>query len=1199
MRERFPYSFRLRYCVRAFLLGWGVVGLAAALWAQGNESEAERSALRKESALEQGLPFIRYYAPKEYQGDMQNWAIVQDKRGVLYFGNSFGILEFDGIEWRNIPVSNGSLVRSLAVDSAGVIYVGASNEIGCLVPDSAGQLYYQSLVHLLPPDERSFSDIWSVHAGPQGVYFLSDNYLFRFDGHQIRSWPSRGRYFFLTFLVKQRLYIHELGIGLCELTSDSLQLLPEGDRFADHGVHAVLPYPGGRLLVGTRTTGLSLYDPHATGDSLSPRYTPFAPALSAQLQRDHLYFGTQISPEEYALATHEGGVYIIDLQGKVLQRINRAQGLRQDNVKYIFKDQEGLLWLGLDKGIARVDINSPFRFWNEHNGLEGTVQAIVRHQGVLYVGTTSGLFYLQEGRFWRIPGLNTQCWDLLSYHTPSDTGGQTTVPHLLAGTNFGLYEVNPLGQQRFELNWIRQGRAVMSIVPLVSAPGRLCLGLNNSLSLLEYEAGRWRDLGKVAGLRDKVDQIVEDTLGNLWVAAAFQGLRYLDFRAQPDRLLQPRIETFDAQHGLPDPKNVRLHRHESNVLFATTAGLHRFDAGQRHFLPTDLYGADMGKPDIRLTHMVSDVRQHLWVHLQQENRRGIECLVPDERGQYQRQAVPFTRLPQMSVQTIYPEAEGNVWFGGSEGVFRFDARRAQSYGEPFQTLIRRVTLGRDSVIFRGAHVRPSEAHPFRLVALQQPAAQATVLSYAFNNITFHCAATSFEDESANRFRFFLEGFDGRAQSSEAYKWTDWTDKAVKEYTNLPAGKYLFHVMARNVYQSHGNIATFQFEVLPPWYRTMGAYTAYAMLFAFTIWGFVRVNTKILEQDKQRLEQLVASRTEEVTVANQTLERQKKEIEAQAQRLQAANQESAEKNAQLEQRKREIEQQNQMLELRNREVAEQRDLLSRKNNEIEAQNRNIHDSIAYASRIQQAMLPRPELLHQYLPDILFFFRPREQVSGDFYWCAQRGDVFLIGVIDCTGHGVPGAFVGLAANESLNQVVNVRGIVSPALVLTELHREIRRKLHQGEGDNRDGMHISLCAINFQENTLTFAGAFHPLLYLQENQLALIGGDRISIGGSTPEVSFKEHTVRFDTDTHFYLFSDGYQDQFGGPQDKKFMIRQLKQLLQDIHHLPPSQQQLALATTLDNWRGNTEQVDDILLIGFRLGPSFPVPNDAPANA
>ncbi len=1195
MCESFRRSFHLRFCTQLLLLCYGVVGLTGVLWAQGNEAEA----LREEPTREQGLPFIRYYSPKEYQADMQNWAIVQDKRGVLYFGNSFGVLEFDGTEWRNIPVSNGSLVRSLAIDSAGVIYVGASNEIGYLVPDSTGQLYYQSLVHLLPPDERSFSDIWSVQASPQGVYFLSDNYLFRFDGHQVRSWPSRGRYFFLAFLVNQRLYVHELGIGLCELTSDSLRLLPEGNRFADLGVHAVLPYPGDRLLVGTRTTGLSLYNPHATGDSLSPYYKPFALALSAQLQRDHLYFGTQISASEYALATHEGGVYIVDLQGKILQRIGRAQGLRQDNVKHIFKDQEGLIWLGLDKGIARVDINSPFRFWNEHNGLEGTVQAIVRHQGVLYAGTTSGLFYLHEGRFWRIPGLNTQCWDLLSYQVPPSAEGPLPAPRLLAGTSFGLYEINPFGQQRFELNWIRQGRAVVTIVPLLSVPGRLCLGLNNGVSLLEYDAGRWRDLGKIVGLRDKVDQIVEDTLGNLWVSAAFQGLRYLDFRAQPDRLLQPRIETFDVQHGLSNLKDIRLHRHHSDVLFGTAAGLHRFDANQRHFVTTDVYGAEMAKPDVRLTRMVSDTRQNLWVHVQQESRRGIERLVPSEQGQYQRQAIPFTRLPQMQVQTIYPEAEGNVWFGGSEGIFRFDAQRAHNYEEPFQTLIRRITLGRDSVIFRGAHVQVSEAHPFRLVALQQPAAQATMLAYAFNNITFHCAATSFEDESANRFRFFLEGFDGRAQSPADYHWTDWTDKAIKEYTNLPAGKYLFHVMARNVYQVHGQIATFQFEVLPPWYRTMGAYTTYAMLFVFTIWGFVRVNTKILEQDKQRLAQLVASRTEEVTIANQTLERQKEEIEAQARRLQCANEESAEKNAQLELRKREIEQQNRMLEQRNQQVAEQRDLLSRKNSEIEAQNRNIHDSIAYASRIQQAMLPRPDLLHKYLPDILFFFRPREQVSGDFYWCAQRGDVFLIGVVDCTGHGVPGAFVSLAANESLNQVVNVRGIVSPALILTELHREIRRKLHQGEGDNRDGMHISLCAIHFKEKTLTFAGAFHPLLYLQANKLSFVGGSRLSIGGSTPEVVFEEHIVRFDTDTHFYLFSDGYQDQFGGPDDKKFMIKQLKQLLTDIHCLTPQEQQLALASTLDNWRGDTEQVDDILLIGFRLGPSYPIPNDAPANA
>lgn len=299
------------------------------------------------------------------------------------------------------------------------------------------------------------------------------------------------------------------------------------------------------------------------------------------------------------------------------------------------------------------------------------------------------------------------------------------------------------------------------------------------------------------------------------------------------------------------------------------------------------------------------------------------------------------------------------------------------------------------------------------------------------------------------------------------------------------------------------------------------------------------------------------------------------------------------------------------------LAHQKNMLEVKSNElmeaikqVEKQNRDITSSINYAQRIQQALLPTYNTLVTVINDSFIMLRPREIVSGDFYWFAgytgadsststsnrhfihvpslKEGEGgFLIAAVDCTGHGVPGAFMSMIGLNLIDNLVRT-GRVRPDLLLGDLHKLIRYLLKQEESDNRDGMDIAICNIKNDGQTVEFAGAKNPLFYVTNGQVNQVRGDPVPVGGlqKEKERQYTLHTIHIDTPTCFYIFSDGYIDQFGGPYNQKFSSQQFKELLLKVHQLPMIQQQEILETTMDEWQGSeNKQIDDIMVIGFRL--------------
>jgi len=280
----------------------------------------------------------------------------------------------------------------------------------------------------------------------------------------------------------------------------------------------------------------------------------------------------------------------------------------------------------------------------------------------------------------------------------------------------------------------------------------------------------------------------------------------------------------------------------------------------------------------------------------------------------------------------------------------------------------------------------------------------------------------------------------------------------------------------------------------------------------------------------------------------------------------------------------LEDNNQLLEKRNIEITAQREEISRQKEQIEKSHQHIKDSINYAKRIQEAMLPNSEFLKDFFADYFVLFLPKETVSGDFYFIKQIGEILVVAVADSTGHGVPGAFVSMLGISSLNEIVSDKQIKSASCVLEKLRQRVKSSLKQETiFSNSDGMDIALCAINTTTKAMQFSGANNPAYVVSNDKLKVLEPVKNPIGIFIDEKPFKDVDLKLHKNDVIYLFSDGYADQLSSKKENKFFLKNFKNLLLEIHKLPMEAQKQALLQAHLEHRKNAQQTDDILVVGL----------------
>ncbi len=757
--------------------------------------------------IENGFPVITNFTPKDYDAFRQNWAIAQDDRGVMYVGNTDGLLEYDGNDWQLHTVPNKSGILGMDFSNDGKLFVGAQAELGYFLSNSYGQLTFTSLLKYLPEDKRNFSNVIETYFSQGKVYFNCEKYLLIWDieKKEFEILTSENG-FHILFKANETIYVREWGTGLKVWKNGSLSLINGGEKFANERIYSILPVPdeSDALFIVTRTMGLFKYDGAAI--------TPFQTEADQFIKENLIYFpGTILQDGNILLGTMNEGVIIIDKDGKEVSRYNHEAGIINNTVYFTFQDRAGGIWLATENGISRIDYSSPISYFDSRSNITTYSHDIIRHQGIIYAATANGVYTLdpKTSKFHHLNNFNKQSWFFLAVDDD-----------LLIGTSDGLYKIES-GMLVPIKRTIGNEFLVSELIQSKVNPKRIFVGVNSGIWSMLKEGNEWIDEGQILEVFDQPTSLEEDNEGNIWMGTFSNGVFKVSFPGNNNQLQNPVIKNYDKKNGLQDgiafAKKIR-----GKIYFGTTDSIFQFNEKEKRFYVdiSDNVVATFYEQGAILdwVPLKEDLLGRIWLG----NKKKIAVGEIAQDGSWEWNSFPFKRISDEAIYTLYAEQNGNTWFASGEGFIKYHYEKRNIGNFRFSTIIRSVLTENDSIIFFGEKV---EGLPI------------PELKFKNNALKFRYAATSFERKNANQFSTFLEGFDE--------KWSPWSLETLKAYTNLAPGEYTFNVKGTNSLGVESTVASYSFVILPPWWRTWWAYGAYGFMLIGGIFLTDRVQRKRL------------------------------------------------------------------------------------------------------------------------------------------------------------------------------------------------------------------------------------------------------------------------------------------------------------------------------------------------------------------
>ncbi len=1083
------------------------------------------------------IPFLNYTTDN---GLVQNQisGICQDTKGYMWFATAEGISRFDGKNFKNYTVEDGLPARTataILADRQDRIWV-ATQGGGLAMYNGRGFKAYgiqdglvSNNISASDPNplliEDSQGNIWCRSS--EGVSVIRRDGIRTYQIGMVTCFAEdkRGRMICATR--------GKTDVGISVIDKEEVAHYTVGSEFGT--VIGIAVNNNGEVWIAGANSRIARF---SDGALIEPHTGKGQFAASFFDSSGNLW-----------LATIQDGLFVFS--GNDIVSFGEVTGL----VTRVFEDTRGNIWfLTPDDGVYRYDGHN-LAHYQEQCGLIGNQAKRIFEdfEGHIWIGTDNGISMYGKVIF----EILTTASGLPTNHIISvlaDKDGNVW----FSPQNSGLVKFDGQHMDFYEYQYKERSPRANFIISMAAARDRILLGALSGI-------GEFRD-GKISFSNNHVkDMDVNHILvigDEYWLASSY-GLVHM--RGE-------KVDVYHSGDGLADDAvNFLACDHMSRIWCTTALGVSVFDGKQ-----FTTYTTENGLPNNSCTDIAIDIYGNIWVGTDDglcrisETPHGLDFKTYTTKDGLASNSISLVHADQSDILWVgyvnglntidlksgaihyygkedgylpmdcyqgaaATDVYGHVWFGTVAGLVKYLPEADVRSPDPPRTYITRIELlGGEDIRQYADSIDVKTGLPVNLS-----------LPHDKNTIRLDWIGIHFTVPAKNRYRYILENYEK--------VWHEASIETYREY-QLSPGHYTFKVMACNN-DGVWNIepVTYSFTVRPPWWATIVAYVAYALVLLILIYLYIRWRERSLIEKNRILEEKVYERTLEIELQKQNI------LEI-----------------------------NKSLQEYQEELITQRDLAAEQRDQIDEQRTEILSSIHYAKRIQTAIMPKPEQLKAIIPNYFLFFRPRDVVSGDYYWAAQKGSKSVIVVADCTGHGVPGAFMSMLGISVLNEIVMKQNIDTASKILDELRFYLKMLLSQtgAVGEQHDGMDVALCIIDYQAMELQYAGAYNSLYLIRKNELIEYKADKMPVGiHFGDEKPFTNHLICLEHGDMLYIFSDGYVDQFGGTGGSKFKTKPFKQLLTDMSMLSVEQQETALIEAHETWKGNNYQVDDILVLGVRI--------------
>ncbi|MEY4778373.1 MAG: hypothetical protein RIS13_1121 [Bacteroidota bacterium] len=749
-----------------------------------------------------GIPQIINFNKNDFRAGTQTWDIDQDSKGRMYFANNEGLLTYDGTFWKLHPLPNKTIMRSIAIDKNGIIYAGGQGEMGYFVPNERGFLKYISLTPLLPAKERSFADIWEIEIVGESVFFrASERMIMELRNKAISFHPPISGWQFMKKM-GTILYAQDQKNGLYIYKNNAWRLAANNQLLSGSII-------SGMIQTGKENSLILTYD----RKSLTLRRDSLFNNSGFELPASDFNFSkvTEINKGEFIAATTTDGCLIMKNDGKFVQKISRKEGLQNNNVISVFLDRDKNLWAGLNNGISFIAYNSAIKYItpNKENEAAGFSAKIFNNK--LFIGSSDGCYSAE---------LSPQNKDLSflrsNFSLVGNSSGQVwrleeVNQHLLMGHNNGCFDI--IGNQA-KLISRDAGWTFLPTSPVPPAQNILT-GTYSGLKMLTFNNGQFSDKGNLEGLYESLRFLTADSEGNIWASHPYRGIYKISISADGKKYI---TRLFTEKDGLPSTLDNHVYKIKNRVIFGTNAGAYEFDAPTSRFIPSNFLQPIIGKNEVR--YMNEDGQGNIWFC------SGKKIGVIDfAEGNSIPKPFYFSEITGQILsgfENIYAFDKSNIFIGSEKGVIHLNYEKYKANKLTLNMMLGNVrAIGKtDSTIFGGYFNDGSATETTNKII------PSIGLVSNFNAFHFEYSSPSFGVQKNIEYSYRLDGYEKN--------WSNWSNKTEKEYTNLSAGSYVFHVKAHDNLGNESDEIKYNFSIQSPWYKSIWAYIFYLIIIALGI-----------------------------------------------------------------------------------------------------------------------------------------------------------------------------------------------------------------------------------------------------------------------------------------------------------------------------------------------------------------------------